>query len=147
MGFLDVLKDKFGDLSVKVKQYKNKDMLEAVVAGCALVAYADGKVELSEKTKMLGFIQNSPALSVFGMSDVVKSFDNYMAGFGFDLTIGKAQALNAMGKLKTRPEEARIAVAVAISVGGADGNFDDAEKAVVREICAVVGLSPVEFGL
>ena len=147
MGILDIFKDKFTDLSMKVKQYKSKDMMEAVVAGCALVAYADGKVDVSEKAKMLGFIQSSKELSIFGMSDVVKSFDNYMAGFGFDLTIGKAQALNAMGKLKSKPEEARIAVAVAISVGGADGNFDESEKAVVREICAVVGLSPVEFGL
>ncbi len=147
MGILDIFKDKFTDLSTKVKQYKSKDMMEAVVAGCALVAYADGKVDVAEKAKMLGFIQNSKELSIFGMSDVVKSFDNYMAGFGFDLTIGKAQALNAMGKLKSKPEEARIAVAVAISVGGADGNFDESEKAVVREICAVVGLSPVEFGL
>lgn len=147
MGILDIFKDKFADLSTKVKQYKSKDMMEAVVAGCALVAYADGKVDVAEKAKMLGFIQNSKELSIFGMSDVVKSFDNYMAGFGFDLTIGKAQALNAMGKLKSKPEEARIAVAVAISVGGADGNFDESEKAVVREICAVVGLSPVEFGL
>lgn len=147
MGILDIFKDKFTDLSTKVKQYKSKDMMEAVVAGCALVAYADGTVDVSEKAKMLGFIQNSKELSVFGMSDVVRSFDNYMAGFGFDLTIGKAQALNALGKLKNKPEEARIAVAVAISVGGADGNFDESEKAVVREICAVVSLSPVEFGL
>lgn len=147
MGFLNIFKDKFSDLSSKVKQYKSKEMLEAVVAGCALVAYADGSVDPSEKAKMMGFIQNSPELSVFGMSDVVKSFDNFMSGFGFDLTIGKAQALNAMGKLKSKPEEARIAVAVAISVGGADGNFDDSEKAVVKEICAVVGIAPEEFGL
>ncbi len=147
MGFLDVFKGKFNDLSTKVKQYKNKDMLEAIVAGCALVAYADGVVDTAEKAKMMGFIQNSPELSVFGMSDVVKSFDNFMAGFGFDLTVGKAQALNAMAKLKSKPEEARIAVAVAISVGGADGNFDDSEKAVVKEICAVVGIAPEEFGL
>lgn len=147
MGFLNIFKDKFSDLSSKVKQYKSKEMLEAVVAGCALVAYADGSVDPSEKAKMMGFIQNSPELSVFGMSDVVKAFDNFMSGFGFDLTIGKAQALNAMGKLKSKPEEARIAVAVAISVGGADGNFDDSEKAVVKEICAVVGIAPEEFGL
>ncbi|NCC97815.1 MAG: Tellurite resistance TerB, partial [Synergistales bacterium] len=70
MGFLDVFKGKFSDLSTKVKQYKNKDMLEAIVAGCALVAYADGVVDTSEKAKMMGFIQNSPELSVFGMSDV-----------------------------------------------------------------------------
>ncbi|WP_344397695.1 TerB family tellurite resistance protein, partial [Actinomadura alba] len=30
---------------------------------------------------------------------------------------------------------------------GADGNFDDAEKAVVREACHAVGLSPTEFDL
>lgn len=147
MGFLDIFKDKFGDLATKMKQYKSKEMLEAVIAGCALVAYADGTVDQSEKAKMMGFIQNSPQLSVFSMTDVVKAFDNFMTGFGFDLTIGKAQALNAMAKLKSKPEEARIAVAVAISVGGADGNFDDSEKAVVREICAVVGIGPEEFGL
>ncbi|MGP4022500.1 TerB family tellurite resistance protein [Actinomadura sp. 3N407] len=34
-----------------------------------------------------------------------------------------------------------------IVIGGADGDFDDNEKAVVREACHAVGLPPAEFEL
>ena len=46
MGFLDSLKQMGKDVSTKlsneVTKFKNKDFLNAVIAGCALVAASDG---------------------------------------------------------------------------------------------------------
>ncbi len=41
------------DLGDQVKKFKNKDFMEAVVAGCALVAFADGTISPEEKSKMV----------------------------------------------------------------------------------------------
>ncbi len=40
------------NLSDQVKKFKNKDFMDAVVAGCAVVAAADGSIDAAEKQKM-----------------------------------------------------------------------------------------------
>jgi len=40
-----------------------------------------------------------------------------------------------------------IDLAVGIIIGGADGNFDEHERGVVRDMCFAVGISPAEFDL
>lgn len=134
-------------LQESVTRYKNKDFLEAIVAGCALVAAADGKIDASEKQKMMGFIERSDALKVFDMKDVIKRFTSYTESFDFDYTIGKAVALQAIVKLKGKDDAARLLIRVCCAIGLADGDFDDKEKASVREICGELGLNPSEFGL
>ena len=49
-------------LSTEVSKFKNREFMEAVVSGCALVAAADGNISSDEKQKMVGFIQNSNEL-------------------------------------------------------------------------------------
>lgn len=47
-GFFDNAKNSLTD---SVKRFKNKDFLDAVIAGCALVAYADGHIDSAEKQR------------------------------------------------------------------------------------------------
>ncbi len=135
------------NLKDSVSRLKNKDFLDGVVAGCALVSAADGHIDASEKQKMVGFIQRSDELKVFDVQDVIKKFNQYTDGFEFDHTIGKGEALKAIIKLKGNQEASRLLVRVCCAIGMADGDFDADEKAVVREICAELGLDPNEFGL
>jgi tellurite resistance protein TerB len=148
---LEWLKDRFNEVSAslktEVKKVRNKTFLESVVAGCALVAYADGVVKPEEKQKMMGFLQTSDVLSVFDVTEVIKAFEKAAKGFEFDAAIGEANALQTVGKLKGKDAEARLMVRVCCAVGAADGDFDEDEKAVVRKICGELGLNPKEFDL
>lgn len=134
-------------LEDQVKKFKNKDFLDAVVAGCALVAFADGTIDASEKNKMAGYISLSQELKVFDMAVVIERFNYYVANFEFSPQIGKQEALKAISKFKSKPEVARVIVGVCSAIGAADGNFDDQERQVVAEICTVLGLNPGEFNL
>lgn len=136
-----------GNLSDGVKRFKNKDLLDAIVAGCAMVAAADGEIESAEKQKMAGYLGRSQDLSVFNMSEVIDRFNHFAGNMEFDVMIGKQEALRIIAKYKSKPEVARIIVGVCCAVGAADGDFDDKEKNVVKEICNVLGLAPNEFGL
>lgn len=151
MGFFDDVKSwtktQASNLSEGVKKFKNKKFMDATVAGCAMVAFADGIVSPEEKTKMAGFIQRNEALKVFDMTEVVAAFEKFVQGFEFDAQIGKAEALRTISKLKKNSEEGRLLVRVCCAIGMADGNFDDDEKRVVREICHELGLNPDEFNL
>ncbi|MCB1779650.1 MAG: tellurite resistance TerB family protein, partial [Candidatus Competibacteraceae bacterium] len=126
---------------------RNKSFLEAVVAGCALVAHADGVVRAEEKQKMMGFLRNSEVLSAFSTEEVITIFDKYAKQFEFDYQIGQASALQAVAKVKDKSDEARLMVRVCCAIGAADGNFDDNEKAIVRKICAELNLNPKDFDL
>lgn len=134
-------------LEDQVKRFKNKDFMDAVVAGCALVAFADGSVDAAEKNKMAGYINLSQELKVFDMTDVIERFNHYVNNFEFSPEIGKQEALKAIAKFKSKPEVGRVIVGVCSAIGAADGNFDDQERRVVAEICTVLGLNPGEFSL
>jgi tellurite resistance protein TerB len=148
---LEWLKQRYSEVTANLKteviKFKNKSFLEAVVAGCALVAHADGVVRPEEKQKMMGFLRTSEVLSAFSVEEVIAIFDKYSKQFEFDHQIGQASALQVVAKLKGKDAEARLMVRVCCAIGAADGNFDDGEKAVVRKICAELGLNSKDFDL
>jgi tellurite resistance protein TerB len=134
-------------LTAEVAKFRSRGFMEATVAACALVAAADGTISSEEKQKMAGFIRNSDELKHFAMSDVITFFEKVVGSFDFDAGIGKAEALKVIGRLRSNSEQARIMVRVACAIGASDGNFDQSERAVVREICVELGLNPSDFDL
>lgn len=141
------LTEKYGNLADGVKRFRNAEFLDAVVAGCAIVAAADGKITAEEKQKMAGYIGRSTELKVFEIGDAIKRFNHFAEHFEFDAVIGKAEALKVIARFKDKPEQARLVVSVCCAIGAADGDFDDQEKSVVRDICAALTLPPSDFRL
>jgi tellurite resistance protein TerB len=134
-------------MSEEMTKYRNRDFMEAVVAGCAIVAAADGTVSPEEKQKMIGYMQASDELKVFKTEDVIKAFNDAVAKFDFDATIGQGEALRKIAKIKGKAGADRLLVRVCCAIGAADGDFDAQEKAAVGKICAELGLAPSEFDL
>lgn len=134
-------------LTDQVKKFKNKDFMDAIVAGCALVAFADGKIDAAEKNKMAGYMNLSEELKVFDMTQVIAQFNHYVSNFEFSPEIGKQEALKSISKFSSKPEIGRLIVGVCSAIGAADGDFDDQEKAIVRNICSALNLNPNEFSL
>ncbi len=126
-------------------RYKSQDVLEAVVASCALVGMADGRLDASERQKMMEFIHQSEELRVFESHKVIEKFNLYIQKIENDPIIGRAEAFRALGKVRTKPEIARLIARYCIAIGYADGNFDQNEKHMVGDICRELGLNPSEF--
>lgn len=147
MSVLDWVKKQTGNINTEISKFKNKEFMEAVVAGCAMVAYADGGASASEKQKMMGFIKQSEALKVFETDKVIDTFNKYLSKYEFDSGIGKGEALASITKLKGKPEQGQLLVRVCIAIGGSDGNFDKDEKKAVTEICRALSLNPKDFDL
>ena len=145
--FLNRLKTKASELKTEVLKYKNKDFLNAAMAGSALIAMADGSVTSEEKQKMIKFIESHDALSVFTTSDVIKAFQDFVGQIEFDKDIGEAKAYQALGKMKSNAEAARLLVRMIIAIASADGNFDAAEQKIAIKIAKELAISPSEFEL
>ncbi|MEH7083657.1 TerD family protein [Neobacillus drentensis] len=126
-------------------RYKSQDVLEAVVAACALVAMADGYLDASERQKMIEFVHQSEELRVFDTTKVIQKFNMFVSRIENDRMMGRAEAFRALGKIRTKPEIARLVARYCIAIGYADGNFDNNEKQMVSDICRELGLNPAEF--
>ncbi len=150
MSFTDWLKNNVTEvrevLSAEITKFKSRELLEAVVAGCTLVAYSDGHISSSEKQKMMGYMRISDQLKVFDVNDIIKLFQSYVEKFEFDPTIGTGEVMQAIGKFRGKPQ-AQLVVRVCCAIGAADGDFDQNERAAVRKICSELGLNPADFNL
>lgn len=150
MSFTEWLKKNVTDaregLNNEITKFKSKDLLEAVVAGCTMVAYADGSISSEEKQKMMGYLKTSDQLKVFDQNDVIKLFQKYIEKFDFDTTIGIGEVMQTVSKFRGKPQS-QLIVRVCCAIGAADGDFDDKEKTVVRRMCSELGLNPQDFEL
>ncbi|WP_445493084.1 TerD family protein [Niallia sp. 03133] len=126
-------------------RFKSPDVLDAVVAACALVGMADGRLDPSEERKMMEFIHQSEELRVFDTNKVQQQFNQFVRKIEYDQIIGRAECFKALGKVRSKPEIARLVARYCIAVGYADGHFDPREKQVVMEICHELGLNANEF--
>lgn len=151
MGFWDDLKNKVNDmndaLKTSVGRFKNEKFADASMAMCAMVAAADGTIDATERRKTAGFIASNSTLQVFDTTSLQKKFNYYCDKLVADFDFGKIESMQALSKLKGRDDQARACIQLGIIIGGADGDFDDSERKVVREACHSVGINPAEFDL
>lgn len=151
MALWDQLKERAKDMSAQaqtqVGKFKNKDFASASMAMCALIAAADGSIDPEEKRKTAGFISSNDVLSIFPASELLEKFNHYADKLTADYDFGKVEAVQALSKLKSKPDAGRAVIQVGIIIGGADGNFDSDEQQAVREACLAVGIPPAEFDL
>ena len=145
--FLSQLKTKANELKTEALKFKNKDFLNAAMAGSALIAMADGSISSEEKQKMIKFIESNDALSIFTTSDVIKAFQDFVGQLEFDKDIGEAKAYQAIGKMKSNTEASRLLIRMIISIASSDGLFDNDEKKVAVKIAKELGINPSEFEL
>jgi tellurite resistance protein TerB len=148
MSFLNKLKSMTSKASSEIadqfNRVKNKDVMEAVVASCTYVAYADGRITSEEKNKMLGFLQHTECLRMYKTDDVIETFGKFTRKFEFDQDIGKSEVFNALAKVKEHNEK-ELVVRACVIIANSDGNFDQSEKKAVEEICGKFGLSASQF--
>lgn len=148
MSFLNSLKSftskASSELTDQFNRIKNKEIMVGVVAGCTYVAYADGNVSQEEKSKMLGFLQNSECLKMYKSEDVMDTFGKFSRKFEFDRDMGVAEVFKALGGI-TKTDEKKLIVRACIMIANSDGNFDQSEKEAVRKICKELDIDSSEF--
>ncbi|MFF5933626.1 MULTISPECIES: tellurite resistance TerB family protein [Streptomyces] len=134
-------------LMAKKNDLKSGAFRDASMAMCALVAAADGSIDPSERQKVAQLIMNNEVLQNFPAEDLQRRFDDNCNKLTADFDFGKVSVLQEVAKAKKKPAEARAVIQIGIIIGGADGDFDKDEQAVVREACFALDLPPHEFDL
>ncbi|MDX1655394.1 MAG: tellurite resistance TerB family protein [Candidatus Competibacteraceae bacterium] len=151
MGFFDDVKARYQEVSAniakEVGKFKNRKFMEAAVASSVLITYADGQARPEEKQGMLQFFRTSDAMKHFDAQEVKTLYETYCAKVADDFDFGKMDLMQVVGKLRGQEAESRALVRLCIIIGNKDGDFDQREKEVAREIARDLKLDPTEFGL
>ncbi|MCS0635051.1 TerB family tellurite resistance protein [Streptomyces sp. LP05-1] len=134
-------------LTAKKNDLKSGAFRDASMAMCALVAAADGTIDPAERSRVAQLIASNEVLQNFPADDLRRRFEENLDKLAADFDFGKVSVLQEVAKAKKKPAEARAVVQIGIVIGGADGDFDKTEQAVVREACFALGLPPHEFDL
>jgi tellurite resistance protein TerB len=134
-------------LVAKKNDLKSGAFRDASMAMCALVAAADGTVDSSERQRVAQLIATNDVLQNFPADDLRRRFEDNLDKLTADFAFGKVSVLQEVAKARKKPAEARAVVQIGIVIGGADGDFDKDERAVVRDACFALDLPPHEFDL
>jgi len=134
-------------LMAKRNDLKSGSFRDASMAMCALVAAADGSVDPAERQRVAQLIATNEVLQNFDSADLQRRFEENVNRLTADFALGKVAVLQEIAKAKKKPAEARAVIQIGIVIGGADGDFDKDEQAIVREACYALDLPPHEFDL
>ncbi|SEC00901.1 tellurite resistance TerB family protein [Streptomyces sp. TLI_105] len=134
-------------LNAKKNDLKSGAFRDASMAMCALVAAADGTIDPAERQRVAQLIATNEVLQNFDATDLQRRFEGNLNKLTADFDFGKVSVLQEIAKAKKKPAEARAVIQIGIVIGGADGDFDKTEQAVVREACFTLDLPPHEFDL
>ncbi len=136
-----------GAKEVKANYSENKDYLEAVCAASALVAYADGDLEDSEKAKVISIVSNHPTLGKMYDRNTIEATAETMFKRAKDAS-GRQGLARELDDIKGRPNGAQMAedvYLIAVDVSAADGEVEPEEKIVLEKIAARLGVDPKQF--
>ena len=115
-----------------------EELMEAMVAACAAIAFADGDLDIRERRRMFTLIQTHPSLERFSHADVAVEFERNKSAFEEDPETGRREAFIAIRSLKATAAEAHFILDACRQVLEADGVTHPEEFATLAEIRAAL---------
>lgn len=129
-----------------VKKLENRDLMQAIVGGCLLVAAADGEISKNEAAQIDIQIRANKNLEHFGqeITATVNLFtEQLQAGF----RLGRMNIMREIADIKNNPLDAEEVFVNMITVAEGDGNISSEELKVLAEVGVQLGLRPKDFGI
>lgn len=111
-----------------------------MMAGCALVATADGSVSLSERSRIDRIFESVGELEIFNPHEAVNRFNDYAESIVADAESGLREALVMIAEFAGDNAHARLLLRACIAVSLADDDFRPEERTRIADICDALEL-------
>lgn len=128
----------------ELKKIENRDLMQAIVGGCLLVAAADGTIDQAELDKLDKLLRSNANLSHFG-SEINQTIDRFKEQLEAGFRVGKNKILEEIQDVKNNQQEAVEVYVNMITLAEADGEMSPAEKKVLEDVGRVLGLRLEEY--
>lgn len=139
-------KKKLFGAKVAAKKLENRDLMQAVVGACLLVAAADGSISKEEAAQIDKQLRANKNLEHFG-SEITAQTNLYTEQLEASFRIGRMNILREIKDVASNPLDAEEVFVNAIAVAEAEGGLDEGELKVLGEIGNILGLRLKDFGL
>jgi tellurite resistance protein len=143
-GFLHAAK---AALATELERFRNRRFLDATMAASALVALADGEINITELNIIDQALDTVHELNIYDPHEAVDIYRDYIDGLQKAPAATRGKALDAVAKITGDARAAHILVRVCIAIGKSDEDFSEAEKNTVRDLCRTLDIDPAEFEL
>lgn len=129
-----------------VKKLENRDLMQAIVGGCLLVAAANGEISKAESSQIDKQIRANKNLEHFG-SEITATVNLYTEQLEASFRIGRMNILREIKDIANNPNDAEEVFVNMLAVAEGDGEVYETELKVLREVGTVLGLRLKDFGL
>lgn len=134
-----------GELADELEDEAGEDLIEALAAATAYVAFADGVPSPEEREELLAVFEDEDRLTEIDLDDLFEAFDDYAERFAEDAKAAEDEVLAAVVVFDDSPELGRMIIRAAIAVASKGGSLSAAEEKAVRQLCDVLGLEVGEL--
>ena len=122
-----------------VKKMENRDLLEAVVGGCLLVAAADGDIEDSEVKKIDSLLRTNKNLAHFG-SEITELVGRFSERLQSGYRVARAEILREIEDIKSDAQQKEDVLLNMLTIAEADGEIEPAEQKELETVAQRLGL-------
>ena len=122
-----------------LKRLENRDLMEAMVGGCLLIAFADGECEEAELLKMDEVLRTSKSLEGYG-SELTDTINRFTARLKAGYIIGRAEILREINDVKGSQTEKEDVLLAMLTVALSDGQIEPEEQKELTQVAQRLGL-------
>ena len=122
-----------------LKRLENRDLMEAMVGGCLLIAFADGDCEEAELLKMDVVLRTSKSLEGYG-SELTDTINRFVARLKAGYIIGRAEILREINDVKGSQTEKEDVLLAMLTVAMSDGQIEPEEQKELTQVAQRLGL-------
>jgi tellurite resistance protein TerB len=140
------LKKKLFGAGRSIKKLENRDLMQAIVGGCLLVAAADGEISKNEAAQIDIQIRANKALEHFGV-EITKTVNLFTEQLQAGFRLGRMNIMREIRDIKNNPADAEEVLVNMLTVAEGDGSISPEEMKVLDEIAVELGLRLKDFGL
>lgn len=130
---------KVNQAKAEVKKFENRDLLEAIVGGCLLVAAADGGIEDSEVKKIDSLLRTNKNLEHFG-SEITELVNRFSERLQSGYRVARAEILREIEDTKSDQQQKEDVLLNMLTIAEADGEIEPAEQKELETVAQRLGL-------
>lgn len=130
---------KVNQAKAEVKKFENRDLLEAIVGGCLLVAAADGDIEDSEVKKIDSLLRTNKNLEHFG-SEITELVNRFSERLQSGYRVARAEILREIEDIKSDQQQKEDVLLNMLTIAEADGEIEPAEQKELETVAQRLGL-------
>lgn len=135
---------KVNAVKADLKKLENRDLLEAIVGGCLLVAAADGDIEESEVKKIDSLLRTNKNLAHFG-SEITELVNRFSERLQSGYRVARAEIMDEIADVKGDEKQKRDVLLNMLTIAEADGEIEPAEQKELDAVAQSLGLRLADY--